>query len=149
MSSAEIARQLGNISSRTVTNRIDALIGHNIINICSIINPEKIGYGVLADVFIEVEPGNLRNVAEHLAGLPQVSYVACATGDTDIIICVRARSIGELYNFVIETIGNIPCVRHTQTFPQHHNIKDITTWMPPDLLSIDESENSAQDPESD
>ena len=134
MPSAEIARRLGNVSARTVTNRIEALIREGIINIRAIVNPEMVGYGILADVFIETEPGQLREVAERVAEFPQVSYVACATGDTDVIISVRARNIEELYNFVIEVLGKIPGIRQTQTFLLPLKIKNVTTWIPPNVL---------------
>ncbi len=132
--SAEIARRLGDVSARTVTNRIEALIREGIINIRAVVNPESVGYVVLADVFIETEPGQLRDVAERVAEFPEVSYVACATGDTDVIISVRARNIKELYNFVIEVLGKIPGVRNTQTFLLPVKIKNIATWLPPDIL---------------
>jgi len=133
LSSADISRQLGDVSARTVTNRIEILTQEGIINIRSIVNPESIGYCVLADVFIEVVPGDLRNVADRLTEYPQISYIALATGDTDIIISVRAKEIDELYDFVIETIGKIPGVRHTKTFPLPLNLKDITSWLPPEI----------------
>ena len=132
--SAEIARRLGDVSARTVTNRIEALSREGIINIRAVVNPETVGYGVLADVFIETEPGRVLEVAERVAEFPQISYAACATGDTDVIISVRARNIKELYNFVIEVLGRIPGVRHTQTFLLPLKIKNIATWMPPDVL---------------
>jgi Lrp/AsnC family transcriptional regulator, regulator for asnA, asnC and gidA len=133
MSSAEIARELGDVSARTIKNRIDALTQHGIINIRSIINPEALGYDVLADVFIETEPGQLRAVADSVAQMSLVTYVACATGDTDIIISVRAHDIKELYNFVLEQVENIPGVRHTKTFPLPLSLKGNDTWMPPDV----------------
>ena len=144
MSSAEIARQLGDVSARSVSNRINALTEQGVINIRSIVNPEAVGYGVLADVFIEVEPGYVRSVAQHMADLPQVSYAACATGDTDVIISVRARNINELYDFVIETLSKIPGVRHTQTIPLPIKMKSVVRWMPPDVLEGGEG-NSSQD----
>jgi len=144
MSNVEIARQLSDVSARTVSNRINALTEQGIINIRSIVNPEAIGYGVLADVFIEVEPGHVRGVAEHMADLPLVSYTACATGDTDVIISVRARNINELYDFVIETLSKIPGVRHTQTIPLPIKMKSVVRWMPPDVLE-DKEGNSSQD----
>lgn len=137
MSSAEIARQLGDVLARTVTNRIDVLTEHGIINIRSIVNPEKVGYGVLADVFIEVEPGSLRTVTDHLAGFPQVSYLACATGNIDIVISVRALSIEELYDFVTEEVGRIVGVRRTETYLLPLNIKSNATWMPPHVFDAD------------
>ena len=140
MSSAEISRRLGDVSGRTITNRIEVLIEHGIINIRSIINPDKVGYHVLADVFIQVEPGTLRKVADLLTELSQISYIACATGDTDIIISVRAPSIKELYNFVIEEVGNIPGVRHTETHLLPLNFKTNETWLPPNVFEDDEDE---------
>ena len=137
MSSSEISRQLGDVSARTVSNRIDVLTKHRIINIRSIVNPATVGYGVLADVFIEVEPGTLRVLANHLAEIPQITYVVCATGDTDIIVSVRARSIQELYNFVIEVIGKTPGVRNTRTYLLPLNVKNNYTWMPPDAFEDD------------
>ncbi len=135
LSSADISRQLGGVSARTVTNRIEILTEKGIIHIRSIVNPESIGYCVLADVFIEVEPGQLREVADILSKYSQISYIALATGDTDIIISVRAKEIDELYEFVIETIGKIPGVRHTKTFPLPLNLKDITSWLPPEVIN--------------
>jgi Lrp/AsnC family transcriptional regulator for asnA, asnC and gidA len=131
MSSAEISRHLGDVSARTVTNRSDVLIEQGIINIRSIVNPEMVGYGVLADVFIEVESGTLRTVADHLAKLPQISYLACANGDTDIIISLRASSIEELYNFVIEVDSKVSGFRRTQTHLLPIKIKALDIWLPP------------------
>jgi Lrp/AsnC family transcriptional regulator for asnA, asnC and gidA len=133
MPSAEIARRLGDVSARTITNRIEALTKKGIINIRAIVNPETFGYSVLADVFIEVEPGRVREVAEGVAEFSQVSYVACATGDTDISISVRARSIEELFNFTTEKLGKIPGVRRTQSYLLPLKIKDLDTWLPPDV----------------
>ena len=130
----EIARRLGDVSARTVTNRIDVLTEHGIINIRSIVNPEMVGYCVIADVFIEVEPGKVRLVAEHLAEFPQISYLVCATGDTDIIISIRARDIEELYSFVTEVVGQISGVRHTETYPLPLNLKSNATWLPPNVF---------------
>ncbi|NIS79648.1 MAG: Lrp/AsnC family transcriptional regulator [Anaerolineales bacterium] len=138
MPSAEIARKLGNVSARTVTNRINALTEHGIINIRAVVNPEKVGYGVLADVFIEVEPGRVRAVARQAAEFPQISYVACATGETDVSISLRVRSIEELFDFVTEKLGKIPGVRRTQSYLLPLKIKDLDTWLPPDVLDSEE-----------
>jgi len=130
LSSADIARFIGDTSARTITNRIDILTREGIINIRSIVNPEKVGYCVLADVFIEVEPGSLQDVTKELQVYPQISYIALAIGDIDILVSIRAKELDELYEFVIGTIGKIPGVRHTKTFPLPAQIKDITSWLP-------------------
>jgi Lrp/AsnC family transcriptional regulator for asnA, asnC and gidA len=140
MPSAEIARKLGDVSARTVTNRINTLTENGIINVRAVVNPEAVGYGVMADVFIEVEPGRVREVAELAAEFPQSSYVACATGECDVSISLRVRSIEELFEFVTENLGNIPGVRRTQSFILPVKIKDLDTWLPPNVLDGRESQ---------
>jgi len=135
MPSAEIARRLDDVSARTINNRIETLTNKGVINIRAVVNPHMVGYGVLADVFIEVEPGRVREVAEGVARFSQVSYVACATGDTDISISVRARNIEELFDFITEKLGKIPGVRRTQSYLLPLKIKDLDTWLPPDVLA--------------
>jgi Lrp/AsnC family transcriptional regulator for asnA, asnC and gidA len=132
--STEIARKLGNVSARTVTNRIKMLTEQGIINVRAVVNPETIGYGVLADVYLEVAPGRVREVAELVAKFPEISYVACATGDSDVSISLRVRSIEELFNFVNEKLGKIPGVRRTQSHILPLKIKDLDTWLPPNVL---------------
>jgi Lrp/AsnC family transcriptional regulator for asnA, asnC and gidA len=131
MSNTEVARRMGDVSARTVSNRINVLINKGIINIRAFVNPEAVGYGVLADVYIQVEPGRVREVAEVVAAFPQISYVACATGESDVSISLRLRSIEELFKFVDEKLGKIPGVRRTQSYILPLKIKDLDTWMPP------------------
>jgi Lrp/AsnC family transcriptional regulator for asnA, asnC and gidA len=131
MPSAEIGRRLG-ISPRTVNYRIENLIKRGIINVRAVVNPKVLGYDVLADVLIETEPGRLKEVARAIAEFSQVSYVAGATGDRDISIQIVAHSNEELFNFVTETLGNLPGVRRTQTHLLPLKFKDIDSWLPPD-----------------
>jgi Lrp/AsnC family transcriptional regulator for asnA, asnC and gidA len=142
MPSAEIARKLGNVSARTVTNRINALTENGIINVRAVVNPEKVGYGVMADVFVEVEPGRVREVAQQAAEFPQSSYVACATGESDVSISLRVRNIEELFDFVTEKLGKIPGVRRTQSYLLPLKIKDLDTWLPPNVLESCKSKDS-------
>ena len=139
MSSAEIARRLGEVSARTITNRIDILTENGIIDIRAVVNPEKVGYGVMADVFLEVEPGRVREVAHKAAEFPQSSYVACATGESDVSISLRVRNIEELFDFVTEKLGKIPGVRRTQSYLLPLKIKDLDTWLPPHVCDKEHS----------
>jgi Lrp/AsnC family transcriptional regulator for asnA, asnC and gidA len=142
VSSAEIARRLGGVPPRTIRHRIEGLIGRDIIAVRAIVNPLALGYHVLADVLIEVEPGCVRNVAETVARFPQVSYVACATGDTDVSISLRVRSNEELFDFVTEQLGRISGVRRTQTHLLPAKLKDIDTWLPANVLDASEGGDS-------
>ena len=134
MPSAEIERRLGNVSARTINNRIDALVEKGIINIRAVVDPDRVGYGIMAEVYIETEQGCLREVAERAAEFPQVSYAACTTGEKDVIISIRARNIEELFNFITEELGKIPGVRHTKSYLMPLKIKDFARWLPEEPL---------------
>jgi len=84
----------------------------------------------------------VRKVAETVARFPQVSYVACATGETDVSISLRVRSNEELFDFVTEQLGRIPGVRRTQTHLLPAKLKDIDTWLPPNVLDASEGDDS-------
>jgi Lrp/AsnC family transcriptional regulator for asnA, asnC and gidA len=142
MSSAEIARRLDGVPPRSISHRVERLIARDIINVKAIVNPLALGYDVLADVLIEVEPGCVRKVADTVARFPQVSYVACGTGETDVSVSLRVRSNEELFDFVTEQLGRIPGVRRTQTHLLPVKLKDIDTWLPPNVLDASEGDDS-------
>lgn len=134
MPSTVIAKKIEDITSRTVNNRIKALVKNNLINIRGVINPSAFGYEVLADVYIQVEPGQVKEVAEKVAGYSEVSYVACATGESDVSVSVRVSTIEELFNFVNEQLGRIPGVVRTRSYILPIKLKDLDTWLPPEVL---------------
>jgi len=130
MSSAEIARRLSS-TERAVRYRIDRLIQAGVIRVSAIVNPSAVGFPVIADVWIEVEPGLVMDVAHKLTQFEQVSYVACSTGDRDISVQVNARNIEEMYSFVTEVIGNVAGVKKTRTVLVPMVLKDVYDWQIP------------------
>ena len=50
--------------------------------------PARLGFTVVADVFIQVEPGSISSVAERLATFESVTYVGCSMGESDISVQV-------------------------------------------------------------
>ncbi|HEC35671.1 MAG TPA: Lrp/AsnC family transcriptional regulator [Anaerolineae bacterium] len=140
MSSAEIARRLGHVSERSVRYRIERLIQKGVIQVSAIVNPKAVGFPVTADIFIEVEPGRVLEVARRIAEFKCVSYVACSTGAQDLSIQVYARDNEELHRFVTEVIGSVPGIRKTTTVLLPLVLKDVYNWRIPDSLSMDEME---------
>jgi Lrp/AsnC family transcriptional regulator for asnA, asnC and gidA len=130
MPCVDIARKIG-ISGRSVRYRLDRLIDEKIIQVRAISNPMALGYTVIADVFIEVEPGLIPEVAQNLVNYDCVSYVACSTGERDISVQVIAKTNAEVYSFVTEVIGKIPGVRKTTTSIVPITLKDIYDWCLP------------------
>jgi Lrp/AsnC family transcriptional regulator for asnA, asnC and gidA len=128
MSAAEIARQVGDISERSVRYRIHRMEEEGLIKISAIVNPKHLGMHVIADVFIEVETGRILEVARQLAEFECISYVACAIGERDISAQVVAKDSNEVYSFVTEVIGKLPGIRKTTTSIVPLVLKDVYEW---------------------
>ena len=89
-------------------------------------------------MFLEVEAGRVQEVANLVAGKPEVGYVGLTTGDRDISIQLFAASVESLYDFVTDELGRIPgVVRHRRlSFP-----KLLKTHF--DFLGADAARNGA------
>jgi len=134
MSMAEISRHMGEISERAVRYRIHRMTNEGLIKICAIPDPKSFGFNVVADIFIEVETGQINTVAEQLLVYKQISYVACSIGEKDISAQVVARNTDEVYKFVTDVIGKIPGVRKTTTSIVPIVLKDVYEWRIPDSI---------------
>ncbi|RPI79600.1 MAG: Lrp/AsnC family transcriptional regulator [Chloroflexi bacterium] len=131
MSCADISRRIGDVSERTVRYRIKRLIDGGIIRILPVVNPASLGYVVIADVFIEVEPAFIQEVAHKLASIECVTYVAFSIGERDVSIQIAARTNSDVYEFVTGTVAKLPGVRKTTTSIVPHVLKDLYTWPVP------------------
>jgi Lrp/AsnC family transcriptional regulator, regulator for asnA, asnC and gidA len=135
MHAAEIARRIGNISERAVRYRIDRMVENEVIKISAVVNPKAVGMNVVADIWLEVDSDSIVEVARKMAEFDNVSYVACAIGETDISVQIQARDTGEVYRFVTEVIGKVPGVRKTTTSIVPLVLKDVYQWrIPPDAV---------------
>ena len=135
MHAAEIARRIGNISERAVRYRIDRMVENDVIKISAVVNPKAVGMNVVADIWLEVDSDSIVEVARKMAEFDNVSYVACAIGETDISVQIQARDTGEVYRFVTEVIGKVPGVRKTTTSIVPLVLKDVYQWrIPPDAV---------------
>ena len=133
MSCADIARTIGSISERSVRYRLEKLIAENVIRINAVPVPQTLGYSVVADVFIEVESGQVLEIARKIASYENVSYVAGATGESDLSIQIITRDNRELYEFVTEVLGKIPGVRKTTTSMIPFIVKEYSQWRIPSI----------------
>jgi DNA-binding Lrp family transcriptional regulator len=134
MPSAEIARRLGNVSARTVSSRIDRLVERGLMRVTAVCNPRLLGYRIAADISIETEPRMVAEVAERLAQLDRVSYVALVAGDRDVAIQVNVADVEDLQTFISDELQAIPGVRRTKTYLLTRILKDIYEWpIPCDL----------------
>lgn len=131
MPAAVIARRTPGASERSVRYRIDRLKRAGVLRVSAIVNPLALGYTTIGDVFIDVRPGLLQDVAARLMELDQVSYVAGSVGDGDLIVQVYARDPEELVRLVNEVIGTIPGVTRARTTIVPWKLKEVCDWRVP------------------
>lgn len=128
MHSSEIARRLRNITARAIRNRLDRLVseGYIAINACAV--PERLGLPISADIYMDVEPGTIEEVANRLVALDETNYVAITTGDTDISVSVVATTMGDLQTIINEKLHSIPGVRKSRTYVLTNILKRSDNW---------------------
>jgi Lrp/AsnC family transcriptional regulator for asnA, asnC and gidA len=137
MPCAEIARRLGAVSERVVRYRIDRLVAAGIIRIGAIADPKSLGYGVVADVFLQVDAASVLDVARRLTEFECISYVSSSMGETDVSVQVVGRDNAEVYAFVTDVIAKIPGVRKTSTVIVPQVLKDVYQWRIPHAACIE------------
>ena len=114
-SNAGIARNVG-VSEGTVRRRLKRLIQDEFIQVVALPDPAKMGLHSEALVGIQVEPDKVERVADDLAGLKEVNWVAMTTGQYDIFAWVTLESAEALGIFLRTKVGSIPGVRRPETF---------------------------------
>lgn len=131
MSARAIARQLGRLSDRAVRYRIARLVKNRVIFIGAVVSATAVGYPVAADIVVDVMPAHIPEVAEQIAELDVVSYVATSVRDGQISAQAYARDELELMELVRSLARDYRGVTrvHTTTLP--NLVKDITDWPAP------------------
>jgi Lrp/AsnC family transcriptional regulator for asnA, asnC and gidA len=131
MSATDIASRVEGATPRMVRYRTERLLQEGIISFTTVVHPKPLGYSVMADILIEAEPGRIHDIVHHLASLDRVTYASAATGDRDISIQVVARSVDELYDFVINQVQSVPGIRQTRTYLLPFAVKFGYHWKLP------------------
>jgi Lrp/AsnC family transcriptional regulator for asnA, asnC and gidA len=114
-SNAKIAREVG-VSEGTVRRRLRRLIQDDVVKVIAVPNLEKMGYATTALIGLQTGPGKSDTVAEALARLEEVHYVAITTGAYDIFVWAGLESAEALGTFLRTKVGSIDSVQRTETF---------------------------------
>ena len=103
------------VSIGTVRTRLNKLLDDGTINIIGRIDPEKVGFHCYAHIAVFVRPATLKEkIAQKIAKLPEVSFLAMTSGDYDLEVDVMCRDNNHLVQFVNE-ISKIEGVYQTKT----------------------------------
>jgi len=108
-----IAKEL-KVSESTIRNRVSNLQENGIIKrFSAVIDPNKLGYGSVAFVGIDVQPEKFLYVAKKLTEFDNVKMVATTSGDHMIMTEIWGEKAAELRNFISERIEKITGVTRT------------------------------------
>jgi Lrp/AsnC family transcriptional regulator for asnA, asnC and gidA len=102
----EIARSLG-LSGATVHERVSRMVKLGVIEgFTTILNPKKLDYQVLAlvNVTLDHPTVDMLKFNQELKSIPEVIEAHNVTGDTDMLLKVRARSIDTLRSLLVDKI---------------------------------------------
>ena len=139
----EIADNLS-VATNTVRNRVNRMIADETLTIVGRLNPNKVGFGAYANIFIAVEPARyIEEVSRELVALSETSFVAMVFGDFDLmvdIMCVDMNHLTELLNTKIQ---QIPYVARTKTI----TVAKVYKYKQPDPRLLQEKSRSAIFPE--
>jgi Lrp/AsnC family leucine-responsive transcriptional regulator len=115
-SNAEIARQI-DMAPSAVLERIRRLEAKGVIQGYEVrINPEALGLGLLAFVFVRSnDMSSETKTASALAALPEVQEVHDVAGEDCFILKVRAQDAKSLGRLLRERVGAIRTVQSTRT----------------------------------
>jgi Lrp/AsnC family transcriptional regulator for asnA, asnC and gidA len=114
-SNAKIAREVG-VTGGTVRRRLGRLLGDDFVEIMAVPNLEKLGYTTTALIGLQTMPAKQEAVADAVARLEEVPYVATTTGSYDIFLWVGVESAEQLGRFLRQKLGPIEGIRHSETF---------------------------------
>jgi Lrp/AsnC family transcriptional regulator for asnA, asnC and gidA len=114
MSFTVMAEQL-KVSIGTIRTRFNKMIEDGTVNIVGRVDPDKVGFRCYAHIAVFVRPATFKEkVAQKIAKLPEVSFLAMTSGDYDLEVDVMCRDNNHLVNFVNE-ISKIEGVNQTKT----------------------------------
>lgn len=114
MSFTVIAEKL-NVSIGTVRSRFNKLLEDGTISIVGRVDPDKAGFHSYAHIAIYVRPATFKEqIAQTIAKLPEVSFLAGTSGDYDLEVDVMCRDNDHLVDF-INQVSKLEGVFQTKT----------------------------------
>ncbi len=111
----DIAQELG-VAVSTVRNRYNRLVKEGVLHILGWVDPIKSDFKAYNRVTIEVRPSSkIRKVADQLAQIPEISFLALTSGTSDIEINLVCRDNEHLLRVMNQQVHTIEGVFKTES----------------------------------
>jgi len=127
-SNREIAREFG-LTEGTIRARLKRLREAKAIRVTAVTNVDRLRNPLLAYLWIEVESAaQMNEVAEALAKLREITFVATMLGRADVLAMTLVESGDDLARFLHSTIDQIPGVHRVQYTLGQKFVKHDYRW---------------------
>lgn len=128
VSNREVGRELG-VTEGTIRARLKRLFEANAISVSVVCNSALLAHPILAYLFIEVDTAhNIEAVAEALASVQQISFVATLLGRSDILAMTLVENGDQVTELLHKTIDKIPGVHRVQYSLGQQFVKHDYHW---------------------
>ncbi len=111
---ATVATNVG-LSEAAVRQRVRRMIDGGLLQIVAVTDPLQVGFTRQAMLAIRCS-GDVREVADAIAALPEVSYVVHVAGGFDLLAEVVCEDDDHLLDLLNGRVRRLPGVRTTETF---------------------------------
>jgi len=123
---ATIGKAVG-LSEAAVRQRVQRLQEAGVIQIVAVTDPLQVGFRRQAMIGIRAD-GDLDELAEQVASIPEVDYVVVTAGSFDVLVEVVCEDDEHLLDVLNRTIRSLPGVRSTETFVYLRLHKQLYNW---------------------
>lgn len=123
---SEIGKVVG-LSEAAVRQRVQKLTDNGVMQIVAVTDPMRLGFKRQAMIGIRCA-GDVREVADLLADIPDVDYVVLTAGSFDILVEVVCEDDDNLIALINSKIRNLPGVSATETFVYLSLHKQFYNW---------------------
>lgn len=131
MSYVEMAERIG-VTEGTIRRKVNRLLEADIIKVAAVADPHAIGFDSPAIITIKAESDKVPHVAEQLALLPSVRFVALTTGSYDIIVEGYWANNQELAKFLTVELAKVKGIREYSTSLVLKILKQTYDWGVPE-----------------
>jgi Lrp/AsnC family transcriptional regulator for asnA, asnC and gidA len=123
---ATIGKAVG-LSEAAVRQRVQRLLDSGVMQIVAVTDPLQVGFARQAMIGVRVS-GDMVEVADQLAELPEVDYVVVTAGSFDVLVEVVCEDDDHLLDLLTHRIRGLPGVESTETFVYLKLRKQLYNW---------------------
>ena len=116
-----------NVRVSTPSRGVQRLIEGSLVQSVAVTDPMTLGFRRTAMIGLKVD-GDLRDVADSIASIPEVSYVVVVSGSFELLMEVVCEDDDHLLALLNDKVRAHPEVRSTETFTYLRLYKQTYAW---------------------